>query len=60
MTESGNECDITIYPDAGHGFFNYGREDNRYFQNTMWQFEDFLESVFDARENAANATIGTY
>ena len=60
MTESGNECDITIYPDAGHGFFNYGREDNRYFQNTMWQFEDFLESVFDARENAANATTGTY
>ena len=46
MTRAGNRCEIKIYPGAGHGFFNYGRDDNQYFQPTMWQFEEFLDSVF--------------
>ena len=45
MRSAGNRCEVTIYPEAGHGFFNYGREGNRYFQPTMWQFEDFLNSL---------------
>lgn len=45
MREAGNECQFIEYPDAGHGFFNYGREDNKYFQWTMWAFEDFLRDV---------------
>jgi arylsulfatase A len=46
MAAAGNQCDVTIYPEAGHGFFNYGREGNRYFQPTMWQFEEFLAERF--------------
>ena len=42
MKEAGNTCDVTIYPEAGHGFFNYGFDGNRYFQPTMWQVDDFL------------------
>ena len=46
MTQAGNRCEVKIYPGAGHGFFNYGRDENQYFQPTMWQFEQFLDSVF--------------
>ena len=45
MHASGNRCEVTIYPEAGHGFFNYGREGNRFFQPTMWQFEEFLGDI---------------
>ncbi|MGB7343190.1 MAG: sulfatase-like hydrolase/transferase [Pirellulaceae bacterium] len=40
-----NRCKITIYPKAGHGFFNYGRGDGQFFHPTMWQVESFLDSV---------------
>lgn len=42
MQTAGNRCDFIEYPSAGHGFFNYGRERNKYFQYTMWAFTDFL------------------
>ncbi len=42
MKEAGNDCTFIEYPGAGHGFFNYGREDNKYFRLTMQAFEDFL------------------
>ena len=45
MQDAGNRCDVTIYPDAGHGFFNYGRPENRHFQWTMWAFEDYLNQL---------------
>lgn len=45
MQSAGNECRFIEYPGAGHGFFNHGREDNRYFQWTMWAFEDFLNDL---------------
>jgi arylsulfatase A len=47
MIAAGNRCEVTIYPHAGHGFFNYGNEQNRFFQPTMWQFEAFVKSVVD-------------
>ena len=45
MKQVGNECEFIEYPGAGHGFFNYGREDNRYFRLTMQAFEDFLSRL---------------
>ena len=42
MVDAGNRCEFIEYPGAGHGFFNYGRERNQFFQWTMWAFEDFL------------------
>jgi arylsulfatase A len=45
MKAAGNHSRFVEYPGAGHGFFNYGREQNQYFQWTMWQFEAFLNDV---------------
>jgi acetyl esterase len=45
MTDAGNRSRFVEYPGADHAFFNYGREQNRYFQWTMWEFEAFLESL---------------
>lgn len=45
MKSAGNVCEFVEYPEAGHAFFNYGRAENRYFQWTMWEFENFLEKL---------------
>ena len=45
MKAAGNQTEFVEYPGAGHGFFNYGRDDNQYFQWTMWEFERFLKGV---------------
>jgi len=50
MKAKGNECEVVIYPDAGHGFFNYGREANRWFHPTMWKMEAFVNHVFETKE----------
>ncbi|MFK8111381.1 MAG: sulfatase-like hydrolase/transferase [Rubripirellula sp.] len=47
MKAAGNSVEFVEYPDAGHGFFNYGRHDNQYFQWTMWEFEKFLNKTID-------------
>ncbi|MGI9472832.1 MAG: sulfatase-like hydrolase/transferase [Rubripirellula sp.] len=44
LEDVGGTSKFIEYPEAGHGFFNYGREENRYFQWTMWEFEKFLEA----------------
>ena len=45
MKAAGNRCQFIEYPGVGHGFFNYGRERNKYFQWTVWAFEDFVGSA---------------
>lgn len=42
LADVGGESQFIEYPEAGHGFFNYGREGNKYFQWTMWEMEKFL------------------
>jgi acetyl esterase len=42
MKQHGNKCSFVEYPDAGHSFFNYGKEDNVYFHQTMDEVEKFL------------------
>ncbi|QDT13048.1 sulfatase-like hydrolase/transferase [Planctomycetes bacterium K23_9] len=46
MKAVGSRCEVTIYPGAGHSFFNYGRNGGEYFHWTMWQVESFLNSVW--------------
>jgi len=45
---TGNRCDLFLYEDQKHGFFNY-REDskdgNKYFNETLFQTDLFLESL---------------
>ena len=52
MTDAGNRCEFIEYPGAGHGFFNYGRERNQFFQWTMWAFEDFLFDCLRGTEHS--------
>lgn len=44
MVAAGNRCELQVYP-GGHGFFNYGRDDNRPYQATLAAAEQFLASL---------------
>ena len=44
MKTHGNKSSFVEYPEAGHGFFNYGKnESNKYFRQTMSETEKFLQ-----------------
>ncbi|WP_339741072.1 alpha/beta hydrolase [uncultured Sunxiuqinia sp.] len=48
MEVAGNRCDLFLYEDQKHGFFNYregNKDGNRYFTETMEQTDIFLESI---------------
>jgi acetyl esterase/lipase len=42
MKELGNHCVLIGYEDAGHGFFNHGRNGNAAFISTMYYLDRFL------------------
>jgi acetyl esterase len=44
MTDAGNRCELKVYEDVGHGFFNPGREPN-YFGAALSDVVEFLESL---------------
>ncbi|MHC4556605.1 MAG: alpha/beta hydrolase [Planctomycetota bacterium] len=43
--EKGNRCELVGYDDQPHGFFNYGRSDNKYFIDTVKRMDVFLVSL---------------
>ncbi|MDP6042691.1 MAG: alpha/beta hydrolase, partial [Candidatus Latescibacteria bacterium] len=45
MQEEGNRCELVGYGGAGHGFFNYGREGNAAFVDTVNRMDAFLVSL---------------
>jgi acetyl esterase/lipase len=45
MRELGNRCDLIGYVGSKHGFFNYGRESNGAFIDTMQKMDAFLVSI---------------
>jgi len=45
MTEAGNKCVLMGYEGQAHGFFNYGRSNNEYYQKTVAALDDFLVSL---------------
>lgn len=45
MKEVGNRCQIHKFEDLDHGFFNFGRHNNRPFEETMRDTEKFLVSL---------------
>jgi acetyl esterase/lipase len=45
MQEAGNRCDLVGYEGQGHGFFNYGRGDERYYRETLEAADRFLVSI---------------
>jgi acetyl esterase len=45
MTAAGNRCELKGYAGQPHGFFNYGRGGNEYYQQTLTALETFLDSL---------------
>ena len=45
MNDLGNNCKLFIYKNLEHGFFNYGRNSNGPFVDTMRKVDDFLVSL---------------
>lgn len=45
VKNQGGNCDAVIYQGAGHGFFNYGQEQNHYFQLTNQDVTGFLKRL---------------
>jgi len=44
MDQSGVRCDLHLYPEQAHGFFNPDRK-NGYFEKTLETMDDFLTSL---------------
>lgn len=45
MKAAGNRCELVLYDGREHGFFNYGRGDNRDFLATTTAMDRFLASL---------------
>ena len=45
VKKNGGRCQLEGYPDQPHGFFNYGRSENKPYLSTMEKLERFLESL---------------
>lgn len=46
MKQAGARCDVHLYKDQGHGFFNYKRNpQNPYFNSTLYETDLFLISL---------------
>lgn len=45
MQAAGNLCRLCLDPQGRHGFFNYGRDENRPFYTTMIESEEFLSQL---------------
>lgn len=45
MNHAGNEITLKTYEDMEHGFFNYGRHENKYFHETKKDMEHFLRTL---------------
>jgi len=45
MNQAGVRCDLHVYEGEGHGFFNAGRGDNKYYRLTVIAADQFLASL---------------
>lgn len=45
MQRLGNRCDLLLYPDQPHGFFNAKNGEHEYYDKTLLAAEKFLRSV---------------
>ena len=45
MEAEGNQCYVVAFEDQGHGFFNYGHNDNKYYDLTIEKTETFLRGL---------------
>src|SRR5205823_14553154 len=45
MTDAGNKCTLIGYDGQAHGFFNYGRGGNEYYEKTVAALDEFLAGL---------------
>lgn len=45
MDEAGCRCDLFLYDDAGHGFFNLSKYEGKFYYQTVREADRFLESL---------------
>ncbi len=45
MVKQGNDITFVSYPGMEHGFFHYGRHENKYFHETNFKLKDFFKSL---------------
>lgn len=45
MEANGNRCDLFLYEGQPHGFFNYKKGDNKYYEETLNESVKFLKSL---------------
>ena len=45
MSKAGNRCEVRLYDEQGHGFFNYFDGDNPMFTETLREMDLFLTSL---------------
>lgn len=45
MKASGNRCELVGYEGQAHGFFNFGRGNNEYFEKTRDRMTEFLKGL---------------
>jgi acetyl esterase len=45
MFEVGARSELILFDDQGHGFFNYGRNENRFYNETVAHMDRFLTSL---------------
>ena len=45
MFEVGVRSELKLYSDQGHGFFNHGQNENRYYRDTVAEMDRFLQSL---------------
>jgi acetyl esterase len=45
MEKAGSRCDLFLYEGQAHGFFNAGKNDDKYFKLTLYQTDLFLTSL---------------
>lgn len=43
MEAAGNTCEVVAFEGQGHGFFNYGRSDNKFYNETIAKTAAFLK-----------------
>ena len=45
MKKAGNRCELHGYEGHSHGFFNFGRGDNKAYESTIQKLDKFLVSL---------------
>ncbi|OYP33192.1 hypothetical protein CGZ80_17915 [Rhodopirellula sp. MGV] len=56
LVNQGNECQLDGFPDAGHGFFNRGRGDDKAYLETLLLLDAFLvQHGFCAKQESVKA-----